>query len=118
VGYTLFTFYIGIVLVTYILGLSVKFQKFNSSSDINSYNYFILAVIFLFYFVSAFRNVGTDLPAYLEIFSVSNSKSDTEVYGIEPGFLLLNKFIYQFTQNGDYFIFIISFIYLFIIFFH
>lgn len=82
-------------------------KVYRPSKHINYFWYLILFVV-LFIFL-ALRDVGTDLPVYKEIFQYSNTDY-AESYGIEPGFLFLNRMIRFCTSNENVAILLFSFL--------
>lgn len=68
----------------------------------NRVNYIVIAISFLILvFFSAFRDVGVDVPMYKSIFLDSTSRY-ADTYGIEPGFLILNKVLRIFGVSADF----------------
>lgn len=68
----------------------------------NRVNYIVIAISFLILvFFSAFRDVGVDVPMYKSIFLYSTSRY-ADTYGIEPGFLILNKVLRIFGVSADF----------------
>lgn len=82
-------------------------KVYRPSRHINYFWYLHLFVV-LFIFL-ALRDVGTDLPVYKEIFQYSNTDY-AESYGIEPGFLFLNRMIRFCTSNENVAILLFSFL--------
>jgi transmembrane protein EpsG len=106
--FTLFL-YIGIIILTYftsffVLGRSRQSQGFTINVGP------LFSLFFIFFIFSALRMVGTDYPTYQEIFQVSNNNLESSIFGIEPGFLFLNRLIRFFTDDSRYFFAIISFL--------
>lgn len=61
---------------------------------------FFLFIFFVLFFLMAFRNVGTDLSVYRNIFYYANTDY-VDTFGNEPGFVLINKIIRYFTDNEN-----------------
>jgi len=111
--------YIAIIFFTYILGLLSNRKTLSKVGNIYEYKlnriYFTLAFLIFFIF-SAIRSVGTDYKVYEDIFLSSNNKSDVSIFGIEPGFVLLNRVIHFFTSSAYVYFIIISFITIYFVF--
>ena len=113
-----------IILYLFITALSVLFaslaqlskkERFQNNLLKHKPNLFFLSVSFAILFVfSAFRDVGTDLPVYRNIFETVNN-SDILDFGIEPGFVLINKFLNNIGLSRDAAIAFFSFITLLLI---
>jgi len=91
--------------------VNIRDKKATIIDDINS-----LFIFLLLFCVSAFRGIGEDLNVYKEIFNSVTSQSNIEYYGIEQGFVIINKVIRIFTESDKIAIAVLSFItiYLFI----
>lgn len=72
-------------------------------------NYFWFISFFLFLlFFSGFRDVGTDLPVYRDIFLYVNDRSVMGTNDNEPGFILMNKILRYFINDVNIAIFLFS----------
>lgn len=91
--------------------VNLRDKKRTIIDDVNT-----LLIFLILFSVSAIRDTGIDLEVYKEIFNSVNSKSSIEYYGIEKGFVLINKIIRIFTESDAIAIAIFSFvtIYLFL----
>lgn len=75
------------------------------------YYYFLFILLLI---ISGFRTIGTDYPAYKEIFTYSTTKYADDF--IEPLFLFVNKIIYLSGFQFEGAIFIFSFITIYLVF--
>lgn len=82
-------------------------KVYRPSKHINYFWYLNLFVVL--FILLALRDVGTDLPVYKEIFQYSNTDY-AESYGIEPGFLFLNRVLRFCTSNENVAILLFSFL--------
>ena len=112
--------YWAIVIISYFLGI-ISYRKRsriidNKKCKINIINKFAFTLLFLFLLVfSAFRDVGTDLPVYKDIFNQAYLGASYFNYQ-EPGYMLLNLIFNKLGFNDVGFIALISFITLFFVF--
>lgn len=113
--YSTFLLYLGLSILSFIIGRQAQNSKVLVISTVqNVYrpkkhiNYFWYLLLFgLLFIFLAFRDVGSDLPTYREIFFYSNTDY-SKTYGIEPGFVLLNKIIRLCTSDETIGIMILS----------
>lgn len=107
--------YLLIIILTYFISFFVFTNK-NNLYDLKI-NYIPLFITFFIFFIFAsIRKIGTDYSTYQDIFNSANDKSESSLYGIEPGFLLYNKLIRLFTTNSSVYFTITSFITLLFVF--
>lgn len=83
--------YMSLIFISLILGYLAERNKTNKP---------LLLLFGILFCVAAIRDCGTDLEMYREIFTYSNT-SFALYFGIEPGFLLVNRIIKIFTDNSD-----------------
>jgi len=99
--------YIFLVLFSILVGYMFK----NNNKRGNIFFFLLFLVLFI---ISAFRDIGTDLPVYKSIFEDSRTIYVKD-YNNEPGFIFINRIIALFTSNSDVAIGVFSFLSLFLI---
>lgn len=114
--------YFGILILTGILGYLSQYSKpFTNYQKISCnkhhrFNYTILISLFLFLLtISGLRIAGTDYPNYKNIYYSSNSVNES-YFGIEPGFLIINKIFNYIGFSFEFVVFIFSFITIYLVF--
>lgn len=117
---TIYLYFI-IVIVAYIFA-NISYRKRLVSIDneykyrINVINKFAFTLVFLFLaFFSIFRDVGTDLPTYRNIFNNANLGS-AYFNSQEPGYMIINIIFNKLGFSDFGFITLISFLTLFLVF--
>lgn len=114
--------YFGILILTGIMGYISQYSKPftsyqpKSAEKSHRYNYTVLFALFLILLpISGLRIVGTDYPNYQNIYSSTNSVNEA-YFGIEPGFLLINKILQYLGFSFEFVVFIFSFITIYLVF--
>lgn len=92
--------------------LVIADRTFRLKHKINYFFYLLLFLILAFF--SAFRNVGTDLYTYREIFALADN-SAVYSFGNEPGFILMNQILRFFSVNENLPIVFFSFLSLYFV---
>jgi hypothetical protein len=103
---------------SFLLFYKARNKKDKPSIDKSSknINFFYLSIsFFILWFFSAYRMAGTDYQTYRIIFKNIRNNAFIKYHNIEPGFVLLSKFIRLLTKSEITFIAIISFITLYLV---